>query len=233
MSQVVDESMPDVDVQTDQGAMTQPEIESHRLSQLVRSMIEFSRKHKEQHKRGESDYERRLMLYSGKFYDIWGRFYDWQAEPEANIVKPVVDAIYSNITDTRPVMKFVPKNAQSQAFADMARDASESVYEDADGILSISSSVLESCLHGMAVVKETFQPQMNDGQGAIVWDAMSLQSCFFDPKAKDNITFRGARWFIEVQVISIAELKEMFGDKVEGMMPGVPKEFVKIGRAHV
>jgi hypothetical protein len=200
-------------------------VDQQAFVERIRNMIAISRKHKEERKHAQADYDRRNALYHGHTDTTWGRDNEWQAQVEINIVKPVVDTISANVIDSRPEMHFVPKNDRSAAFSDLMESVVESAYQDAEGPLTLQTSYDEAEMHGIGALKITFQPNEDDGAGRILWDSLTIRQCYFDPNYTDPVWLRNCRWFIEVNVISMAQLKSMFGDKADSVQPGVPDEF--------
>jgi len=164
-------------------------------------------------------YRKRVDKDWHKFYEFGLRNRHWPAQrpafrasPVSNYIWSVIQTIVPIATDGKPSPGVMPENPDDVVFAEFLRKAIQWYWQDAGCDQEITTSMYDACIYGTGILRVGFDPELRQGLGDIVLEAVDPMYCFPDP---DATSIENARYFIYAVPTPVSEVKRKFGERAK------------------
>lgn len=184
-------------------------------------------------KKARTAYDRKWMDYYKLFRGVqWSNRRPSYRHSE--IINMVFSTIQSNMPlqlDARPRFQFLPQEPADRDFAEILNQLSEFDWEKHGWMKTLSEVVLDGYLYGTAFSSMEYDPELDFGIGAAVYQSEDPFYCYPDPESND-INDPKSQGFFHAKPIETARLKAMFPDKA-GQIKADVNDFVRSSKTDI
>jgi hypothetical protein len=179
----------------------------------------------DQAKRYKSKYDEKWNDYNNMY-----RGRQWKEQRPNYRHSEVVNLIFREIQsgvpiqmDSRPKFEYLPMEPNDVQLAEIINQVCEADWSKYNWAEQLTEMIYDSNILGTGIGGMYFDPQANDGQGAICFDSEDPFYQFPDPMAKD--VNKCSKFYIKAEPLSIDEIKKRYanGKYVKPDLIGIKK----------
>jgi hypothetical protein len=164
--------------------------------------------------------------YDGKWLDYYKMFRGRQWPDQrpswrhSDVINLIFQALQSQIpleTDSRPKISYIPTEPSDTQFAEIMNQIAESDWERYNWLLTLTEVVHDKYFYGTGMSSLDWDPDAENGAGAIVYKSRDPFYCFPDPDSTD-VNVEGNN-FAYAEPKDLSWVKKKWPDKADFISP--------------
>jgi hypothetical protein len=195
----------------------EPSDEERKAIHMVKRLFERAKRHR-------AKYDTNWLHYYQMF-----RGRQWTDQRPSYRHSEVINMIFKSIqnqvplqTDSRPRIGFVAKEPEDLEFAQILSELCESDWENNNWLMRLTEVLYDSSLYGIGYSTESYNQDLNLGQGSATYQSVDPLECYPDPDAyeiNDRENPHRSEFFIRAEPIDVDKLKAEYPNKADYIKP--------------
>jgi len=185
-----------------------PSEKEKKALKLVRKLF---KKAKEEKAYYDKDFLKYYQFFRGKQWP--------EARPSyrhSDVINLVFRTIQSDVpilADTRPKIEFLPQEPSDLPLAKILNQVIASDWEKYNWLNTLTECLYDAHIFGTTIAEMSFDPELENGLGAITFKSMDPFEAYPDPEAEDIKEHRNCKYFQRAEPMSIERIKKKWPKK--------------------
>jgi len=202
------------DVNPNQDRDFRPTDKEEKIIKKINQLFERSREHRQR--------------YDEKWVDFYHMFRgkQWKEERPPYRHSEVINMVFQNIqamipilTDSRPRFEFLPQNPEDQEVVAILNELSRDDWEKNSWLNVITEQLYDGHIYGTGFTETTYDQDLKDGLGGVVFKSKDPFYCYPDPDATDVNT--ESEYFIVAEPMSLHKIKKRWPSRGKFVKPDI------------
>lgn len=192
----------------------EPTAEEQKAIRLVMKLFNKSKQHR---KKYDEKWLDNYKMFRGKQWLEQRPSY--RHSEVVNFIFQTIQSVVPQMTDSRPRIEYLPQEPMDMELAQILSEVAQSDWEKGNWLFKLTEMIYDSHFYGTAIGEICFDPELEQGLGAIDFRTKDPFYCFPDPNAEDFVKNEKCRFVIMAEPTDVEIVKRKYPDKKDFIKP--------------